>query len=228
MQELVAVIAEHLGRFPSLDVGDVGPLFDVGYESFGVVQGLAAWAEHGAWIEREQPRLAPDILARFHLAKTRRPEQEAPARERAAAVYRPLTDVLNRGGFIIMPTAPAAAQKFTELSDPVGAGNPRNYPQTALGSDIDFPLAGNVRRSRFPVPNTDGVPRGDFGDGRSKGSDSRCCWGLAQGLGGDAARMRKLGASIRRRRISLQRVQAALKHGAVHGLGPKPRQVRPW
>ena len=177
MQELVAVIAEHLGRFPSLDVGDVGALFDVGYESFGVVQGLAAWAEHGAWIEREQPRLAPDILARFHLAKTRRPEQEAPARERAAAVYRPLTDVLNRGGFIIMPTAPAAAQKFTELSDPVALETREITRKQLLGLTSISPLLGTPQ-IQIPMPNTDGVPRGITVMG-APGADS-VLLGLAQ------------------------------------------------
>ena len=170
MQELPALVAERLGSFTTCKIEDVAGLFEAGYESFGVVQGIHAWAEHGAWIEAEQPRLAPDILSRFKLAATRKAEQEAPARQRAEAAYRPLTNVLDRGGFVILPTAPAAAAKFSEMDDPAALDSREVTRKQLLGLTAISPLLG-VPQIQIPVPNTDGVPRGITVMG-AKGSDA--------------------------------------------------------
>jgi amidase len=177
MRNLPALIAEHLGAFAACEVADAQAMFQAGVESFGVVQGIYAWAEHGAWIAAENPRLAPDIRSRFDLAATRKREQEAPARARAQAAYKPLTAVLDRGGFIILPTGPAAAQKFSEISDPTALENREITRKMLLGLTSISPLLG-VPQIQIPVPNTDGVPRGVSVMG-PKGSD-RALLGLAQ------------------------------------------------
>ena len=170
MQELPALVSERLGSFRTCEVEDVAGLFEAGYETFGVVQGIYAWAEHGAWIEADQPRLAPDILSRLKLAATRKVEQEAPARARAEAAYRPLTDVLAQGGFIIMPTAPAAAAKFSEMDDPAALETREVTRKQLLGLTAISPLLG-VPQIQIPMPNTDGVPRGITVMG-AKGTDA--------------------------------------------------------
>ena len=181
MQGLVAVIEERLGHFAQLDVGDVKTLFEAGFEAFGVVQGLSAWAEHGPWIESAKPALAPDIRARFDLAATRKPEQEAPARARAASAYQPLTEVLARGGFIIMPTAPAAAEKLSSLTDPTALEQRDITRKQLLGLTSIAPLLGTPQ-IQIPMPNTDGVPRGITVMG-ARGSDAALL-GLAQAWAG--------------------------------------------
>lgn len=170
MQELPTVIDERLGGFKTCEIADVAGLFAAGYDNFGVVQGIYAWAEHGAWIEAHKPRLAPDILSRFELAATRKAEQEAPARAQAEAAYQPLTDVLNRGGFIIMPTAPAAAAKFSEMDDPAALESREVTRRQLLGLTAISPLLG-VPQIQIPMPNTDGVPRGITVMG-ARGSDA--------------------------------------------------------
>lgn len=177
MRDIPALIAERLGVFPDCEIGDAQAMFRAGYENFGVVQGIYAWAEHGAWIEAEKPRLAPDILSRFDLAATRKREQEAPARARANVAYKSLTDVLDRGGFIILPTGPAAAQKFSELSDPNALESREVTRKMLLGLTSISPLLG-VPQIQIPLPNTDGVPRGLSVMG-ARGSD-RALLGLAQ------------------------------------------------
>ena len=93
MRNLPALIAEHLGAFAACEVGRrSGHVPSGGRRALAWCRGIYAWAEHGAWIAAEKPRLAPDIRSRFDLAATRKREQEAPARARAQAAYKPLTD----------------------------------------------------------------------------------------------------------------------------------------
>ena len=88
-----------------------------------------------------------------------------------------MTAVLDRGGFIILPTGPAAAQKFSEISDPTALESREITRKMLLGLTSISPLLG-VPQIQIPVPNTDGVPRGVSVMG-PKGSD-RALLGLAQ------------------------------------------------
>ena len=159
MQELPLLAAELFGAMPALELGDIEALFNVGYQTYGVVQGVHSWAEHGAWIRQAKPRLAPDILARFELGSTRLPEQEGEWRARAMAAYAPITEVLSGGGFIVMPTAPGAAPKFSELNDPNALEAREVTRKQLLGLTAISPILG-VPQIQIPMPNTDGVPRG--------------------------------------------------------------------
>lgn len=78
--------------------------------TFRVLQGRDIWRVHGEWITREQPRLAPDIEARFQWCATltELDEQAAHrAREEIVDALRTFSD--DGAQLLALPTAPGAS-----------------------------------------------------------------------------------------------------------------------
>lgn len=159
MQELPSLAAQLFGAMPALDVGSVEALFDTCYETYRVLQGRPIWARHGAWIDGAKPRLAPDIEEKFRLGSTRTPEEEGHWRKASAEALKPISDGLEAGHFIVVPTGPMAAQKFSEMNDPTALSAREVVRKQLLGLTAMSPILG-IPQIQIPLPNTDGVPRG--------------------------------------------------------------------
>ena len=80
-----------------------------------------------------------------------------------------------------MPTAPAAAEKLSSLSDPTALEQRDITRKQLLGLTSIAPLLGTPQ-IQIPMPNTDGVPRGITVMG-ARGSDAALL-GLAQAWAG--------------------------------------------
>lgn len=148
-----------LAPLPGLTFADVPALSEACYNAYGVLQGRPIWEAHGAWIERDSPRLAPEIEARFRLGGTRSGEDERKHRAVAEASLRPLSTVLERGGFIVLPTGPTAAPSFAMMQDAGALQEREAVRRQLLGLTAMAPILG-VPQIHVPMPNTDGIPRG--------------------------------------------------------------------
>ncbi|WP_299260668.1 amidase [uncultured Kushneria sp.] len=78
--------------------------------TFRVLQGRDIWRVHGEWITREQPRLAPDIEARFQWCATLTELDEQTARRAREEIINALRTFSDDGAQLLaMPTAPGAS-----------------------------------------------------------------------------------------------------------------------
>jgi amidase len=78
-------------------------------ETFRVCQAAEAWASHGAWITERRPDLGRDIAERFRMACALPPEEIAAARTRRTVIAARVADLLQGGGLLLVPGAPAPA-----------------------------------------------------------------------------------------------------------------------
>ncbi len=78
--------------------------------TFRVLQGRDIWRVHGEWITREQPRLAPDIRARFQWCATLTEADEQAAQLARREIIEALRTFSDDGAQLLaLPTAPGAA-----------------------------------------------------------------------------------------------------------------------
>lgn len=78
--------------------------------TFRVLQGRDIWRVHGEWITREQPRLAPDIEARFQWCATLTELDEQAARRAREEIIDALRTFSDDGAQLLaLPTAPGAS-----------------------------------------------------------------------------------------------------------------------
>lgn len=78
--------------------------------TFRVLQGRDIWRVHGEWITREQPRLAPDIEARFQWCATLTELDEQTARRAREEIIDALRTFSDDGAQLLaLPTAPGAS-----------------------------------------------------------------------------------------------------------------------
>ncbi len=78
-------------------------------DAFRAMQLVEAWATHGAFVERRQPRLGPGIAARLAAAAAADPVAAEAARPRRGEVVAALGDLLGDDGILVHPAATGPA-----------------------------------------------------------------------------------------------------------------------
>jgi amidase len=73
--------------------------------AFRFLQMREIWAEHGAWIESENPRFGPEIAERFAMSKEAAAKLDSGEAELRRTITRRLDDMLSADGILIIPTA---------------------------------------------------------------------------------------------------------------------------
>jgi amidase len=82
---------------------------DLWRECYRVVQGSEIWQAHGNWITSVGPRFAPDIAARFADAAAITTDELEAMAQRRQTIAAHMLDLVPRGTFLLLPTAPGPA-----------------------------------------------------------------------------------------------------------------------
>jgi amidase len=91
------------------DIDVAGPELSAWSDTFRMLSGAEAWACHGEWIEQVQPRLAPDVAARFKFAKSIDAATVAAHQTQRSAICARMDELLTPGTILCMPTAATPA-----------------------------------------------------------------------------------------------------------------------
>jgi len=121
---------------------------------FRVLQGAEAWAQHGEWVTRENPRFGPGVKERFAWAARVDPRAVANAKMRRVDITRRMAALLAGEKILLVPSAPCVAP-------------PRNAPAQVL-DDLRaralaiLSIAGLARLPQVSVPlaRLEGCPLG--------------------------------------------------------------------
>jgi amidase len=113
-QGVYAALLPWIGRAKSFfensfDIDVAGTAFASWSETFRILSAAEAWDCHGPWIEQVQPRLAPDVLARFKFGKTVDAAAVALHKPRRADMRAHLDQLLLPGTILCLPTAATPA-----------------------------------------------------------------------------------------------------------------------
>jgi len=79
------------------------------FEVFRVLQGAEVWAQHGAWVTRENPALGPGVRQRMQWAATVTASDAAPARQQREEIARRMHVLLDNNAVLVLPTLPGIA-----------------------------------------------------------------------------------------------------------------------
>ena len=131
---------------------------------FRICSAREAWESDGAWIERVNPRFAPDVQARFDYARSLRDAEVAAARKSRHEIASLLLALLREDTVIALPSAPGPAPKRDTPMEELDAVRGRNLQLTCVAG-----LAGLPQVS-IPAGRIDGGPVG-FGLIGPRGSD---------------------------------------------------------
>ena len=93
----------------SYDIEIAGAALASWVETFRMLSASEAWASHGEWITEVQPRLAPDVAARFDFGRTVTRDAIAEHTEKREAVRKRMAELLTEGTILCIPTASTAA-----------------------------------------------------------------------------------------------------------------------
>ena len=113
-QDVYAALLPWIGRAKSFfensfDIDVAGPAFASWSETFRMLSAAEAWDEHGQWIEQVQPRLAPDVLARFLFGKSVDAAAVALHKPRRADMRAHMDKLMAPGTILCLPTAATPA-----------------------------------------------------------------------------------------------------------------------
>lgn len=154
LQPWPAPLAARLSHRSTLRLGDTLGLLPALVPLMRDLQGAEAWAQHGAWIEMQQPKLGPDIAERFAYAATVTPQRIAEARHQRNDVRRKLDELLGSDGLIVLPTAPDIAPLLNSPEEALAARRLQILSLTAPAG-----LAGLPQIS-LPLARVTGCPLG--------------------------------------------------------------------
>lgn len=91
------------------------------FQVFRVLQGAEAWAQHGEWVRRVQPRLGPGVKERFEWAATIQPDEVEAGKRRREQITRRMDELLASDAVLLLPTLPGIAPRLNtppaELDD---------------------------------------------------------------------------------------------------------------
>lgn len=91
------------------------------FQVFRVLQGAEAWAQHGEWVRRVQPRLGPGVKERFEWAATIQPDEVEAGQRRREQITRRMDELLAGDAVLLLPTLPGIAPRLNtppaELDD---------------------------------------------------------------------------------------------------------------
>jgi amidase len=139
---------------------EVGVDLQSAVETFRVIQGGEAWAEHGAWITQARPRMGPGIAERFAVASQVTPPQIEAAGEVRRAVRRLVIDATQGGRRVLLgPAAASAAPRGDESPERAASIRSRTLRLTCLAGLAGAPVV------VLPVARDQGLPLGVAGLG---------------------------------------------------------------
>ncbi len=122
--------------------------------AFRFLQMREIWAEHGAWIERENPQFGPEIAERFAMSREAAAKTDTGEADLRRLITRRLDDMLAEGGILLIPTAADIAPlKSMSASDSAGFRD-RTLSLTCIAGLARLPQV------TLPVARVDGAPVG--------------------------------------------------------------------
>jgi len=107
LEPALAGLAVLLGKPRPVTVANEG--LPQWFEVFRVLQGAEVWAQHGAWVTRENPALGPGVRQRMQWAATVTASDAAPARQQREEIARRMHVLLDNNAVLVLPTLPGIA-----------------------------------------------------------------------------------------------------------------------
>lgn len=105
--EAVDAVAKAVGAAGETIVGSAG--LRAWFETFRVLQAAEIWSNHGAWIEAARPVFGPGVRDRLDWASRVTPEKVGAAKTAHAAIRSRLSELLEPGAVLCLPTSPRVA-----------------------------------------------------------------------------------------------------------------------
>ncbi|MCU0820204.1 MAG: amidase [Beijerinckiaceae bacterium] len=115
----VAAIESAIGKAEEIEMYDrpIAPIFS----AFRHLQSYEIHVIHGAWVEKQKPRLGPTIAGRFAFARTVTDADVVTARATRAAFATHLHALLANGGVVIAPVVPGPAPRLDDSQETLEA-----------------------------------------------------------------------------------------------------------
>jgi amidase len=145
-------VAALLGKPEQVTAGDEA--LDKWMDYFRFPQGAEAWAAHGEWIRRANPRFGAPIKARFEWASNVKPQDVERARARREEITRRMEEMLAGNAVLAMPSAPGAALPRNSAPDVVDGLRARALPVLSIAGLARLPQVS------LPLATVDGCPVG--------------------------------------------------------------------
>ena len=105
--EAVDTVAKTVGASGETTLSPAG--LPAWFETFRVLQAAEIWGNHGAWIRATRPAFGPGVRDRLDWASKVTPERVAAAKAGHAAIRSRLTELLQPGDVLCLPTSPRVA-----------------------------------------------------------------------------------------------------------------------
>ena len=105
--EAVDTVAKTVGASGETTLSPAG--LPAWFETFRVLQAAEIWGNHGAWIRATRPAFGPGVRDRLDWASKVAPERVAAAKAGHAAIRSRLTELLQPGDVLCLPTSPRVA-----------------------------------------------------------------------------------------------------------------------
>ena len=145
-------VAALLGNPAPVTVGDEA--LNKWMDYFRFPQGAEAWAAHGEWIHRVNPKFGAPIKSRFEWASTVNPRDVARARTRREEITRRMDDMLSGNAVLALPSAPGAALPRNSAPEVVDGLRARALPMLCIAGIARLP------QLSLPLATVDGCPLG--------------------------------------------------------------------
>lgn len=152
LQPALERVAAIVGKPQSVTVGDE-PL-EKWMDYFRFPQGTEAWAAHGEWVTRVQPRFGPAIKGRFDWAKSIAPRDAENAGKRREEITRRMEDLLRGNAVLALPSAPGIALPRNSAAAVVDELRARALPMLCIAGLARLPQVS------LPLATLDGCPLG--------------------------------------------------------------------
>lgn len=123
-------------------------------QAFRILQGVEIWTEHGTWIRKVNPDLAPDIRQRFEWTSTITVEEVAAALPVRSMATERMRELLSNDAVLCLPTMPGIAPMLRMSSADLA-----DFRMRALSLLCIAGLAG-LPQINLPVGTLDGCPLG--------------------------------------------------------------------
>jgi amidase len=128
--------------------------FDSWSESFRLLQGREVWTVYGDFVTQRSPAIAPDVRERLRLASLVTDEEVAGANEVRRRVRERLSELVQPGTVLVMPTAPSVAPLIDSTSAQLLEFRTRLLRLTCIASLTGLPQV------TLPVGTISGAPVG--------------------------------------------------------------------
>ncbi len=145
-------IADHFGGGEDITVAPDG--LDNWYWAFRHLQAVEAWAAHGEWIEKHDPKMTPGVRERFEFGKTVPAEDQASAKAARQTIRDRLDSLVGEDCVLMLPSAPSIAP----LCD-IGGEALQAFRERALAILCISGLSGLPQVS-LPLAEFEGCPLG--------------------------------------------------------------------